>query len=273
MRRPGLRATIVFAGALIVLVVGVRVAEAHHPEITARWDCDGNLSWTATAWVPDKGDDHPVERRTHVKVVVTAFGEKVQTGKFLPDGFSFSGSKHYDTPATVKVRATAEGKWGPEGDQHYGSSGEFRETTATPRTDCPSPTTTTVAQTTTTVAPTTTQAPQTTVTPTTAAPTTIPATTQVPATTRPEAMQPPLTTIAPPTTTTKPKPHVTPKPKAKAKPTAKPLAQTPVAAKGPETLPFTGAGDMHLLLLGVGGGLLLLGIAVWMVTRQPRRRR
>jgi hypothetical protein len=106
--------------ALIVLVCAAgwvaSTAMACHSEITASIDCNGVVSYTATAW---NGSDATAVSRTNsdVRVSVSTNGgqsfTQVGSGHFGKDNnFSFAGTYAAGSASTVVVKVQEVAKWG-----------------------------------------------------------------------------------------------------------------------------------------------------------------
>jgi hypothetical protein len=92
------------------------VAAACHSEITARIDCSGNVSWTATAWT---GSDANDQNRTNNDVRVYVWDSasssyrEIARGQFTKsNGFTFSGTYAAGTASSVKLKVQEAGRWG-----------------------------------------------------------------------------------------------------------------------------------------------------------------
>jgi hypothetical protein len=222
---------LVALAAAAMLVLLPTAAWAHHPEITAELDCDGKLTWTATAW--DDTDDPKARTHNDVKVFLIRAGEDdelIGEGEFTPEnGFTFSGEFELGLDAgPVRVAVKVDGPWGngvdPKPEDDVRKTGEI-----TAPTDCQT-TTTKPEDTTTTTKPedtTTTTQPEDTTT-----------------TTQPEET---TTTVAPTTTL------------------APPSTAPPAAGGG---LPLTGASTAPVLLSIAAGLIAAGGTAVYLARRR-----
>lgn len=212
-------------------LAGTGAVSAHHPELVAATNCQGMVTFTATAWIPDDTDDPAHRANPQIDITYESWEVgvvAVTSGAFTSgNGYSFSGQFAYPAGVSqILVRATAVGAWG-----NGSPGGDSRAVWVTPVTDCQETTTTVEEEeeTTTTVAETTTTVGVTT-------------TTEV-------GSEGPTTTVAGPTTTEV----------ASGGPTT-----TLVAGE----LPRTGGGGAEGSVLMVACGLLLMGGSIMMTVRR-----
>src|SRR5688500_11445737 len=111
---------------VLTLCFGVAQSElaplvfAHHPEVQASVDCNGLISYSASAWVTD----NPLRRENHdVRIQLATFDgsvwsafNEIDQGQFLPTqtpAFQFSGTHQLAQPfpERFRVRAAAVVKW------------------------------------------------------------------------------------------------------------------------------------------------------------------
>lgn len=109
---------LLLALATVLVLAGwlVSTAAACHSEIAASIDCQGNVSFTATAWT---GPDANTTSRTNSDVRVWASTDNGSTwkeiakGRFGSDnGFSFSGTFAAGSATTVWVKVQEVARWG-----------------------------------------------------------------------------------------------------------------------------------------------------------------
>lgn len=136
---------------VLTLCFGVAQSElaplvfAHHPEVQASVDCNGLISYSASAWVTD----NPLRRENHdVRIRLatndgSGFGAftEIGQGQFLPTQnpqFQFSGTHQLTQPfpQSFKVQAIAVVKWGPN--QEFSVAPTQRTTEAQTLPECPS---------------------------------------------------------------------------------------------------------------------------------------
>jgi hypothetical protein len=88
-------------------------AAACHSEIRATLDCNGKISYTATAW-NDSGATTAGRTNSHVDVWVTTNGQtQTQTGHFGSDNnFSFSGTFAVGSAQSATVYVQEKANWG-----------------------------------------------------------------------------------------------------------------------------------------------------------------
>ena len=127
-RSKAIAASIVAPVVVIAAIAsGIASASACHPLIQAGADCNGTVSYTATAWNDSDATD---ETRTNTDVRIqysingvdgpfeNVDGEKGQFTK--ANGFSFSGTfalpENLKRPTNVTIQAVAVAKWGPHAD-------------------------------------------------------------------------------------------------------------------------------------------------------------
>jgi hypothetical protein len=135
---------------ILTLCLGVVQSElapnvfAHHPEVQASVDCEGLISYSASAWVTDD----PLRRENHdVRIRLTTndgsgwseFTE-IGQGQFLPTQtppFQFSGTHQLTQPfpQRFRVQAIAVVKWGPN--QEFSTAPTQRTTEAQTLPECP----------------------------------------------------------------------------------------------------------------------------------------
>ena len=88
------------------------VAAACHSEITASLDCNGKISWTASAW---NGSDATTSSRTNSNVAVwtTVNGQtQTATGHFgTDDNFAFSGTFSVGSATSATVYVQEKANW------------------------------------------------------------------------------------------------------------------------------------------------------------------
>lgn len=129
-------------------VVLAASAFAHHAEVTAQVDCNGNVNYTATAWEGYPDDPNTPENeyelsRSNPRIGVWysvdggASFASVTENSFTPEnGYTFSGSftLSQPLPETVIVKVQALANWG----NGQGPGGP-RQTSALPVPECPQP--------------------------------------------------------------------------------------------------------------------------------------
>jgi uncharacterized repeat protein (TIGR01451 family) len=109
----------VILAAILVPLLQSAPAGAHHAEVRAAVNCDGVVSFTASAWdaVAEGWADDPVLARTNPNVLVWLEVDGVtvatRTGSFAPDnGFSFGGTFEWPAGAsTAVVWAQEQSNW------------------------------------------------------------------------------------------------------------------------------------------------------------------
>lgn len=134
--------------AIAAITQGMASANACHPLIQAGADCNGTVSYTATAW--NDADATDVTRtNTNVQVqysingvdgpFVNAESAKGQFNK--ENGFSFSGTfalpDNLKRPTDVTIQAVALSKWGPNAD--FDAANQSQKTTIHVPGECAAP--------------------------------------------------------------------------------------------------------------------------------------
>jgi LPXTG cell wall anchor motif len=224
---------LVALAAAATLALLPSAAWAHNPLIEGTLDCDGVLTFKATAWEGTHGEDHEASR-TNPDIRITLHAEggpeegvEIAKGAFNKDNdFSFGGTHDLGlTEEELTIRATAKAAWA-----NGAQPGEAHEAKVKLPTGC---TTTTSSSSSSSTTTSTTQPEDTTTT------------------TQPEDTT--TTTLPEETTTT-----VTP--------TTVPPTTTPPSDEG--QLPFTGAGTAPILLSIAAGLIAAGGTAVYLARRR-----
>ena len=136
---------------VLALCMGVVQSElasnvlAHHPEIQASVDCNGLISYTASAW---ETTQDPIRRvNTDVRIQLRTFNgstwtsySEIDQGQFLQTqnpAFQFSGVHQLlqPLPERFRLKVVAAAAWGP--DQQFSTPGISRETEEETLPPCP----------------------------------------------------------------------------------------------------------------------------------------
>ena len=134
--RLGLAVTLL----LVSLAVLVRLASAHHPELTASATCGTGgavVRWTAVAWQTTESDRR-VNHDVRVQAYISGTWQEIGRSSFsAANNYEFTGT--YDLPAavtgTLPLKVTSIVRWGEA--ENYGSGGEYRQTTVSIPSSCP----------------------------------------------------------------------------------------------------------------------------------------
>ena len=110
MRNEMWKLATLFGIVVLVMLVAVPIASAHHPVLVANLACDGTVTFTVTADVRDRTRDN-----ADVAIIDTSGGRQpIATGQFnTANNWSFSGS--FTIPTTVTsdtLTPQALGVWG-----------------------------------------------------------------------------------------------------------------------------------------------------------------
>jgi len=108
------RLAVLVAGIFVLVGLTALPASAHHPELTAQANCDGTITYTATAW---RSTDGPGRENPDVRIQVSVDGgawTEIGHGSFAAASYAFSGTWDAGTPypSSVRIRAYAAGAWG-----------------------------------------------------------------------------------------------------------------------------------------------------------------
>jgi hypothetical protein len=135
-RRGHLRWAGIVALAALLLLPGA--VAAHHADVTASMDCDGLVSFTATAWNgPTNASRTNPDIGVWVKKDGGSFVELTSSDYFFAASNDYSFSDTYDAgdASSVVVKVQAQANWG-----NGVEPGDSRQTTATRPEDCEKPT-------------------------------------------------------------------------------------------------------------------------------------
>ena len=152
--------------SVMLLVVGVAPALAHHAEVEASAECDGSATIIVSSWTTGLEGQHP-----DVRVYVD--GDFVGSGAFTAGSYEFTIYLAGQTEGSHEVYVDPVGPWGngrdygdddPSGDARYGEFTVPQTSSTSSTSTTTEPTTTTTEGTTTTTEGTTTTSEATTIT-------------------------------------------------------------------------------------------------------------
>lgn len=125
MSRRSTSRWLVLVFAISAFLFAAVPAIAHHPIVTGQINCNGLLSFTATAWEGVEGqpdtrhhNDIRIEAATSTDGVNWSAFSEIGTGTFTSgNGYTFNDTYQFTpVPEWVQLRARADGKWGPNDD-------------------------------------------------------------------------------------------------------------------------------------------------------------
>ena len=134
----------VFAVLAGLMIAFAAPAFAHHSEIAAGADCDGVVTWRATAWTdasPTQQERTNNDVRVWYRITTSSFVRDVEVadGAFnIGNGYSFDGTFDFpDGQTTITVFVQEQVKWGTAADG--ANPAQRRSAVVTLPTDCPTP--------------------------------------------------------------------------------------------------------------------------------------